>query len=69
MPSLTAAGLALPAQVSLLEDEEGRLHCRGLSTHRVNTEEEALNLVGAGGAPLAARGCAHLGSAQSSALR
>lgn len=38
-------------QVSIQEDEEGRMHTRNLSLHRCDIEEQALNMVGgAGGA-------------------
>lgn len=30
-------------KVSLLEDEDGNIHIRGLSMHLANSEEEALN--------------------------
>lgn len=33
------------SQVTLMEDEDQRFHFRNLTTHRVNTEEDALNLV------------------------
>ena len=32
-------------QVTMMEDEENRIHLRTLSAHRVSTEEEALNLL------------------------
>ena len=31
--------------VNFMEDDDGNVHLRGLSTHLCNTEEEALNLL------------------------
>lgn len=36
---------AQPAQVTMLEDEDGNIHMRNLSMHRAQTEEDALNLL------------------------
>jgi hypothetical protein len=32
-------------QVSMMEDDQGRVHLRNLSMHRANSEEDALNLL------------------------
>ena len=44
-PGREARALEDLPRVGVLEDDDGRLHIRNLSLHRVTTEEEALNLV------------------------
>lgn len=44
-PPLTPPPSPPRSKVSLMEDEEGSVHLRNLSMHRVNNEEEALNLL------------------------
>lgn len=44
-PPLTPPPSPPCSKVSLMEDEEGSVHLRNLSMHRVNNEEEALNLL------------------------
>jgi kinesin family protein 6/9 len=44
-PSHETKALEELPRVSLMEDEEGRVHLRGLSEHVVTSEEEALNLL------------------------
>lgn len=44
-------GLRPPWQVHIMEDEDSRMHFRGLSLHRCDNEEQALNMVGGGGQP------------------
>lgn len=43
--ALLSRGPPPRSKVSLMEDEEGAVHLRNLSMHRVNNEEEALNLL------------------------
>lgn len=41
----TVAGRPPASQVSVMEDDDGRMHIRNLTAHRTANEEEALNLV------------------------
>jgi kinesin family member 6/9 len=44
-PARQAGPLEELPRVTILEDESGVCHTRGLSVYRANSEEEALNLV------------------------